>query len=491
MLKILHKLQGVLVDLPRWGLLGTLVLAPWVYGSTRPEGKSLLTTCLLVVLGFFLLSLVATLRPPKINGVSATLTVLLLLQGWIMVLNAKQKFEPALFAYIKLPGAISWLPGVVDRTTAESQMLLVTGLIGAFWIANDLAASSRWQTRTWWVISLTGISLVVLGLAQRFTGARAIFWDPTADTGSTFFATYRYHGNAGAFLNMVLPLIAAQAVLTCLRRYSHASMTFWCIAALTTAACTFINVSKAAMAVAAFILAIQACQQSNQFLIEFRNWSKSKLTIIGIVFVVLLLGLIWAFGFDESLTRWIELTSSGTVTSRWLVDQTIFRNALPASGWWGFGPGTFQITFPFFTPTMGDRLAGIWQNAHQDYLQTLMEWGYLGSAGWAALLFGGLGMATVRHLRERRSWNSEVQLFSSACILSTGGVLLHALVDFPLQIPSLQLYTAVLLGFVWNLPNSCGSRKRISKKHSSHRMTAPVLCTARREIRRVGTSEII
>jgi hypothetical protein len=145
----------------------------------------------------------------------------------------------------------------VDRATAEPQLRLVTGLIGAFWIASDLAGSSRWRTRAWRVMSLTGISIVVLGLAQRLTNAGAVFWDPVADIGPTFFATYRYHANAGAFLNVVLPLIAAQAVLAFLRRDSHATMTFWSIATLMTAACAFINVSKAAMVIAAFILPMQ------------------------------------------------------------------------------------------------------------------------------------------------------------------------------------------------------------------------------------------
>ena len=191
-----------------------------------------------------------------------------------MVLNPKQKFEPAIFAYIHLPGAIPWLPGVVDQAIAASQLLLVTGLIGAFWIASDLATSERWRTRVWWTMSLTGVSLVALGLTQRVTGARAIFWDPVADTGTTFFATYRYHGNAGAFLNLVLPLIAAQALLAFTRRSSHAGMAFWSIATLMVAAGVFINVSKAAMGIATLILLVLACQQLKQR--EFGNRSKAK-----------------------------------------------------------------------------------------------------------------------------------------------------------------------------------------------------------------------
>jgi hypothetical protein len=39
--------------------------------------------------------------------------------------------------------------------------------------------------------------------------------------------------------------------------------------------------------------------------------------------------------------------------------------------------------------------------------------------------------------------------------------LLHSLVDFPLQIPSLQLYAAVLLGLLWHLPAAQARRKRV------------------------------
>ena len=97
-----------------------------------------------------------------------------------------------------------------------------------------------------------------------------------------------------------------------------------------------------------------------------------------------------------------------------------------------------------------------------------MEWGYLGGTVWAALFFAGVGMAIAR-LRRHRSWNNELRLLSWACVLSICGLLLHGLVDFPLQIPSLQLYAAVLLGFLWNLSEPRRRRKRISQKADSAR----------------------
>jgi hypothetical protein len=56
----------------------------------------------------------------------------------------------------------------------------------------------------------------------------------------------------------------------------------------------------------------------------------------------------------------------------------------------------------------------------------------------------------VRHVRRAAVWPGSTGLFSLACLLSLTGVVLHALVDFPLQIASLALYVAVVLAFLWS-----------------------------------------
>jgi hypothetical protein len=89
-MRIIEILCRFLADLPRWGLFGLLVFAPWDCGSTRPWGEFLLTASLFVLLGLFLLSLLVKPHLPKLNLLSAILTGLSLLQGWIMVFNSKQ-----------------------------------------------------------------------------------------------------------------------------------------------------------------------------------------------------------------------------------------------------------------------------------------------------------------------------------------------------------------------------------------------------------------
>jgi O-antigen ligase len=125
---------------------------------------------------------------------------------------------------------------------------------------------------------------------------------------------------------------------------------------------------------------------------------------------------------------------------------------IPKSGLLGFGPGTWSATYPHFTNDTFLRTFYLnLQFAHNDYLQAVVEWGVLGAAAWAFLILGAMDV-TVRRLCKNRANNLEVtreEAISIGCALALFGVLLHALLDFPLQIPSIQLYVCVLVGLLW------------------------------------------
>jgi hypothetical protein len=87
---------------------------------------------------------------------------------------------------------------------------------------------------------------------------------------------------------------------------------------------------------------------------------------------------------------------------------------------------------------------------HEDYLQTVLEWGWLGSSLWALVFFGGIAVA-IRSYKKyaRREWMPRRRVLQPLVILALIGVALHALVDFPFQIESIQLYVATNLGICW------------------------------------------
>jgi hypothetical protein len=87
---------------------------------------------------------------------------------------------------------------------------------------------------------------------------------------------------------------------------------------------------------------------------------------------------------------------------------------------------------------------------HEDYFQTLLEWGWLGSSLWCLLLFGGIAVGIFSYNKvARRGWTPRRRVMQPLVIIALIGVALHALVDFPLQIESIQLYVATYLGLCW------------------------------------------
>ena len=119
------------------------------------------------------------------------------------------------------------------------------------------------------------------------------------------------------------------------------------------------------------------------------------------------------------------------------------------AGLWGFGPATFRLAFPLYIKHLGYDFIQNWRFAHEDYLQAVIEWGWIGAGAWAVLFGGGIAAGIFGYWRRGSLLARFDRIFLFTVVLALFGLALHATVDFPLQIPSLQLYAAVYLGIAW------------------------------------------
>ena len=427
----------------RWFLLANIVLAAWLYGGTRDWTREWVTWLLLANTVLFLVGVAAQRRFPRVPLVAMIAIVFLIVQGGFMAWNARRQFLEGAGVFVDRIQPMPGWPGFWDVVMVMPSLWLVAGLLGAFCIACDMAAEREWRERFWVTVAGTGLSIVVLGLAQSLTGAEDIFWGLETRRGPTFFGVYRYHANAGAFINLVLPFQVALAVRAFQREGSEAGRVFWTLAAMVTAAAGFVNVSKAANAICLLLLAAMAVWFATSRLRARgeRNW------LIALVSMMLLSGVAASFGLEKTFSRWnAETSGRGSVSSEGRIEayRIIIRGALPEAGWWGFGPGTFEKVFDIHRSALGSPLAGRWDKAHSDALQTPMEWGLAGAAAWLVLLAGGFWKSFLA----ARS-DSDCAPVAAGCAFALGGVMLHALVDFPLQISSLQLISILLAGVSW------------------------------------------
>lgn len=224
-----------------WLLIGALFYAPWDYGATGATSIRIVNG----ILGaMFLFWLVGTLVKGEVkrkkdegrgrqrfwSWTLLGMCVVLLALGWGMALNAHAIFDGDYAVLLPLTSPLPNTPGSADYALSIAWMRRGTALLLGIWVIADLVQDERWLLRIFWAIGLAGGSIALLGLLQKATGAEMIFWqslDPREPPVGTFFATYYYHGNAGAYLNLALPAILGLAFRYVTRPSNPAARALW------------------------------------------------------------------------------------------------------------------------------------------------------------------------------------------------------------------------------------------------------------------------
>ena len=439
-----------LPEVGRWLFLGTLVYAPWAYGGTTPQSIKVLDILLGISLGLWIVELVVRRRKPPIPVALGIVILAILVLGWCMALNARAVFDEHFEIFLLLSKHFEWAPSSVDRALSIAWMERATMLIGCVAFVTDLCRRDRWLLRLWITLAATGASIALLGLLQKASGAVMPFWEYRPWEFSSFFATYYYHANAGAFLNLVLPPTIGLALRALSKAQAGVEKGIWFAATLLILIAIAVNTSRMAQALGLLVIILMAAGPARRRLWWVITTNRMTTGFAVVIAATVVFAIAQASHIDKPIQRWRSQSHDLIQNERWLVDR-IALEALPAAGFFGFGPGTFRAVFPrYLERTSGERPGGIWTYLHQDYLQTLLEWGWIGTLLWAILLIGGIatGLRALRIMQKRRIRN-RWRLALPLSLIALSSAVLHGLVDFPFQIYSIQLYTAVYLGICW------------------------------------------
>src|ERR1051325_702471 len=219
----------VLVEAPRWLLLAALLFAPWAYGATRPWGIRLLSIQLVLITSLWLLECLLRKRRPSLPKPALLAALGLLAQGWWMVMNAKSIFDPQLMALFPTKPLVEALPGSADGLLSSVTILLTTGLLGVLLFTSDLAQRAVWRRQLWVTMAFAGVSMCVFGIVQKIGGPPVLnwVWEESKQDLNNNFGMFRYRGNAGAFLNLCLPLVGGLAFFVFQHRKKSWSRGLW------------------------------------------------------------------------------------------------------------------------------------------------------------------------------------------------------------------------------------------------------------------------
>lgn len=436
-----------LADAPRWLFLATLIYAPWAYGCTTASTIVALNWLLGAVLLLWTLRLLIRPETLPLPAQVVVLFVVALVVGWALSLNAHAIFDPTFGIYVPVQSAFPNFPGSYDASLSIAIMTRLTLLAGTVFFVAALSQRPVWLLRLWQTVGLAGASIALLGLLQKGTGARMIFWQHGYEWVPYFFGPYYYHANAGAYLNLILPLTLGLSVRSFSSGRRPLERAIWTTAGVLVVIAVLANTSRMAQTLALLSVIAFLAWPGRSLFQRTRGMNRMQLVTGLAVVLVALVAVAQASQLNEPIKRWQTLGKTLTEDARWPAVATAWR-ALPDAGWFGLGPGTFRSIFPPYQLRTNGVVEGEWRFLHNDYLQTLLEWGRFAIVIFA-LLFSGIGVALWSWRRARGDWLPRQRGIIPLVVIALGSVAMHSAVDFPLQIASIQLYVATYLGLCW------------------------------------------
>ncbi len=313
------------------------------------------------------------------------------------------------------------------------------------------------QVRTLAVaLSAYGVAVAGFALLQGLSSNSKLDWTRSLRFGGWIYGPYVNHNHYAGLMEMLVPI----PLVFCLTRFADSRMRRLAAAAAALMVGTiFFSGSRGGMlaiAVERIFLGI--------ILVKMQIGGKAAAGVgFFALVVVVLLG--WIGGVE--LTKRVATIGGETKQelsggTRWTIDRDGLRMFAkkPILGW---GLGAFPTVYPQFRTFYTDLLV---TDAHNDYLQHLIE---TGLAGFAIMLWF-LASLYRNAWKKLQEWPNEIaSAVTFACLLGCTGILVHSFVDFNLQIPANAAWFYVLCV----LAASTHALESIRRKRRTRRTEAP------------------
>jgi O-antigen ligase len=272
------------------------------------------------------------------------------------------------------------------------------------------------------ILSIYGSALAAFALMQGISPNGKLYWLRQPRMGGWIYGPYVNHNHYAGLMELLMPI---PLILSLTQLARSKERTAAAVAAAVMAGTIFLSGSRGGM-LALFaelvLLGVVLLKQRRELRVAMA---------LGI-FVLIVVGLLTWLGGDQLSRRLATAGSAATDLSESMREQ-INRDGLrmflrkPVLGW---GFGTFPVIYPQFRSFYTNFFVN---QAHDDYLQLLVETGLIGFG----TMIWFLVVVYRRGFRKIDNWSSDVSSASAlACILGLTGILVHSTVDFNLQIPA-------------------------------------------------------
>jgi len=362
--------------------------------------------------------------------------LLLLLWTWPQMSSGRLQFSSnrlyaplVLFGLIIVVQVVFGLSAYVHVTRVELWKYAAYGSL--FLLANQCQRAAAQRLLT--ILAAFGFIVALFALVQDLTSNGKIYWYWPAVSGR-IFGPYANHSHYAGLMEMLAPIPLAMALTD--RAKGHQQM-LWIVAAILMGATIFVCGSRGGM----IAFAVEMLFLAGLFVAR-----RSPRTAWALCVICLVIGALVFWIDDGGVLKQLDSLrdplTNAAVASRLAIARDALRMVRdrPIAGW---GLGLFPIIYPQYRSFSTDLLVN---QAHNDYLQALVETGILGFA--CVLWFiGNLYLSGIRNLRTHPSIAAAPVL---GPLVGCTGIFVHSLSDFNLHIPANAALFFVLCGMASN-----------------------------------------
>ena len=472
--------------LTEWIVWGMVISSPWAFGTTEEWSMGVMNVAGYALGVLWLCKVIARqfggaksedwgesegISRRAIQGLGGA-TVLILGYCLLSALNARCVYLGD-YQYQYYP-CVEWLPHSYDGLLTWQAFRNYLALALSFWAIRDwLMAGERRERgqlavgrapaltssplmprrlkRLLWVLSINGAVLATEGLVQRAVGTGKLLWlvEPHINKAAEAqFGPYAYRSNAAQYFLLVWPVVlgfwsALSGKSGGERPMSMRHHLLPCILIMAIIPLMSLSRAGAIIGVLAIIGAIAMILWSDR---EEGNGPILGITVL--LGVAMLLGgyLEW----DNLTKRFEEHTLDTSRLEIWRNTWQAFKQH-PV---FGTGPGSFSSVYGFYWSGKDEGTA----QAHNDWLETLMTFGTVGSA----LVIGALLLLAAHQLAGGNLGLGKV--FPKFIYIGLGSCLLYAVVDFPLTIYSILFVFILECAVLTSCPGAAGGGSISAKK---------------------------
>jgi hypothetical protein len=291
-----------------------------------------------------------------------------------------------------------------------------------FFVATQCLRRTVWIRTFALFFTSFGFFVALFAIIQQLTWNGNLYWVVPNRSGGMVYGPYVNHAHYAGLIEMLVPI---PLVFAMMKSWPRSLRVFFAFIALLMASTIFLSRSLGGMVAFGAQMVILAA------IVGLHERSRRQ------VLLLLLLGVL--------LTVWLVILSPGGIRERieGLHDPlskagagdrlAIVKDSLkmvgerPILGW---GLGTFPVVYPSFRSFYTNFFVN---EAHNDYVQTLVETGLAGFA----IVCGFIWLFYRASLSRIERWRTEIRsAMSLAAIIGVTGILVHSFSDFNLRIPA-------------------------------------------------------